>query len=93
MKRLSKEELLTLLNTESELWVKYLKGGKVFARYCVFSNFEDNVFKFIAKSVKRDGKIVFSTIPMPFESIIFIGNISEAKSVYINKKYMDVVEE
>lgn len=81
------------MNLQDDYWVKYLKKGKVFARHCKFSSFEDGKLTIITTSVRRNSKIVQSKIIIPFCDLIFIGNKTREQIVYLNKKYMSVVND
>lgn len=84
------QDCIGKLNHEDRLWIKYFKKGKVFARYGVFSTFNEGVFTLVADSTKRNGKVVHSNIPLKEEEIIFIGNTVTGEIVFIDRRYMDV---
>lgn len=84
------QDCIGKLNHEDRLWIKYFKKGKVFARYGVFSTFNEGVFTLVADSTKRSGKVVHSNIPLKEEEIIFIGNTVTGEIVFIDGRYMDV---
>lgn len=87
------EEVLDeLIETEDDVWVKYLKKGKTFARHGVVSSYDENKFTLLVKSVRRNGNEIISKLPIQFEELLFIGNEITGERLYINDQFIDIKE-
>lgn len=87
------EEVLDkLIETEDDVWVKYLKKGRTFARHGVVSTYEEDKFTLLVKSIRRNGKEVISKLPINYSELLFIGNVTTGERAYINEKFIDINE-